>query len=44
MAIPIQFDPFNFALSATLIAIMLAELHFVRRERRQPQCAQIASA
>jgi hypothetical protein len=44
MAIPIQFDPFNFALSATLILIMLAELHFVRRERRQPQHGQTASA
>jgi hypothetical protein len=44
MAIPIQFDPFNFALSATLIVIMLAELHFVRRERRQSQRDQITSA
>jgi hypothetical protein len=44
MAIPIQFDPFNFALSATLIVIMLAELHYVRKERRQSQGDQTASA
>jgi hypothetical protein len=44
MAIPIQFDPFNFALSATLVVIMLAERHFARRERRQLQNDQTASA
>jgi hypothetical protein len=44
MAIPIQFDPFNFALSATLIVIMLAEKHFSRKERRQLRDNQTAPA
>jgi len=44
MAIPIQFDPFNFALSAILMMIMLAELHFARRERRSLLNNQNASA
>jgi hypothetical protein len=44
MAIPIQFDPFNFALSATLIVIMLAELNFSRRERRRLREIQTAPA
>lgn len=44
MAIPIQFDPFNFALSAILMIIMVAELHFARKERRQLQNSQTASA
>jgi hypothetical protein len=41
MAIEIQFDPFNFALSTVLMIFMLAELHFARRERRQLQNGQI---
>jgi hypothetical protein len=37
MAIEIQFDPFNFALSTMLVILMVAELYFARRERRQLQ-------
>jgi hypothetical protein len=37
MAIEIQFDPFNFALSTMLVILMVAELHFTRRERRRLQ-------
>jgi hypothetical protein len=40
MAIEIQFDPFNFALSTMLVILMVAELHFARRERRQLQSEQ----
>jgi hypothetical protein len=43
MAVPIQFDPFNFALSTVLMIIMLAELLSARRERRQLQGNQIVS-
>jgi len=43
MIIPIQFDPFNFVLSATLVVIMLAELHLAHRERRHLQRDQTAS-
>jgi hypothetical protein len=41
MAIEIQFDPFNFALSTILVIFMIAELHFARRERRQLQNGEI---
>jgi hypothetical protein len=37
MAIEIQFDPFNFALSTVLVILMVAELCFARRERRKLQ-------
>jgi hypothetical protein len=40
MAIEIQFDPFNFALSTMLVILMVAELYFARRERRQVQSEQ----
>jgi hypothetical protein len=40
MAVPIQFDPFNFALSTMLVILMVAELYFARRERHQLQNEQ----
>lgn len=44
MTIPIQFDPFNFALSTMLMVILVVELLLARNERRGQTQAQIAPA
>ena len=40
MGIPIQFDPFSFALNAVLVIIMAVELYVAREERRQAKSKQ----